>query len=167
MTGTQASRSRSRLALLALLATLPLVAATVGGVIHASPASAATTAQVLHLMDANGATVADRSGHGGDHHGDRSEHSDRGDHGDRGDRHNDGDRHHDEGDHHGAECHNCGVDNGDHRSGDNGGDRDHNGDQHHGEGNGCSPRRESLLEALLDGLCTGAEELERALTGAK
>jgi len=174
MTGKQASRPRSRLAQLALLAILPLVLATVGGVIHASPASAATRAQVLHLMDANGAAVVDRSDHGGDHHSDHGDrggdhHSDRGDRGDHGDRHHDegGDRHHDEGgDHHGAECHNCGIDNGDHREG-GGGEEDHNGGDHHEKGGGCGPKRESLLEALLDGLCTGAEELERALTGAR
>jgi hypothetical protein len=186
MTGTQASRPRSRLAKLALLVILPLVVATVEGVVHTSPASAATRAQVLHLMDANGAGVVDRSGHSGDHgsgdhHGDRhhdegDRHHDEGDrHHDEGDRHHDeGDRHHDEGDrhhdeggdHHGAECHNCGIDNGDHREG--GGEGDHNGGDHKGgERGGCAPQRESLLEALLDGLCTGAEDLERALAGAR
>lgn len=170
MTGTQASRPRSRLGMLALLAILPLVAATVGGVLHASPASAATRAQVVHLMDANGASVVDRGDHsGGDHHSDRSDHGDRNDHGDRGDRgHDDGDRHHDEGDHHGATCNNCGIDNGDHRSDEHNGEGDHHdGDHRGGERGSCAPKRESLLEALLDGLCTGAEELERALTGAR
>jgi hypothetical protein len=176
MTGTQASRPRSRLAKLALLVILPLVVATVEGVVHTSPASAATRAQVLHLMDANGASVVDRGGHSGDHSsdhggGDRSgdRHGDRSDRHDAGDRHHDegGDRHHDEGgDHHGAECHNCGIDNGDHREG--GGEGDHNGGEHGGgERGSCAPRHESLLEALLDGLCTGAEDLEHALAGAR
>jgi hypothetical protein len=177
MTGTQALRPRSRLAKLALFVILPLVVATVEGVVHASPASAATRAQVVHLMDANGASVVDRGGHSGDHgsgdhHGDHSSdrHGDRSDrHDEGGDRHHDegGDRHHDEGgDHNGAECHNCGIDNGDHREGGGGGD--HNGDHHDGgERGSCAPKQESLFEALIDGLCTGAETLERALTGAK
>jgi hypothetical protein len=165
MTGKQPSRPRSRLAQLAMLAIAPLVLATVGGVIHASPASAATRAQVLHLMDANGAAVVDRSDHGGDHHSDHGDrggdhHSDRGDHGDR---HHDegGDRHHDEGgDHHGAECHNCGIDNGDHREG--GGEGDHGDRDHHrgGHDHDC----EGGLGCFL---VEGAEALAKLLGGGR
>ena len=179
MTGTHAARSRSRLALLALFVTAPLVAATIGGVAWARPAAAATSAQVLHLMDVNGASVAEHSGHGQDRHDDGA------DRGDRSDRHHDDDR----GDR-GARCYNCGWGNGGggctgncggYAGGDRGGsdsrggERDHrgggDGDRHGGDddrhGGGCAPKRESLLEALLDGLCTGGEELERALTGAR
>lgn len=149
--------------LVALLAALPLAGATLGGALHATPASAATGAQVAHLMDVNGASVAERNDHGGDHKSDRSDRSDRGDRGDRHDRHDRGDRadrggDRGERDHNGAECHNCGVD--------NGGDRSGGGERKGGEG-GCGGPHESLLEALVDGLCAGAETLERGLTGAR
>jgi hypothetical protein len=104
----------------------------------------------------------DRHDNGGDRHDNGGDRHDNG--GDRHDR--SGDRHENGGDHKGSECHNCGVENGDHRSDDHSGD--HNGDHHGGgERGSCSTGHESILEALVDGLCATAETLERGLTGAK
>jgi hypothetical protein len=182
MTEKDGSRMRSRLRLAALLAGLPIALATAGGQIHTTPAPAATAAQAGPVLDLSGAILVGKGDHGGDRsshdsRGDRSGHDSGGDrsghdsHGDRhdssGDRHDSGgDRHENSGDHRGSECHNCGIENGDHRSDDHSGD--HNGDHHGGgERGGCSPSRESILEALVDGLCAGAETLERGLTGAR
>jgi hypothetical protein len=193
MTEKDGSRMRSRLRLAALLAGLPIALATAGGQIHTTPAPAATAAQAGPVLDLSGAILVGKGDHGGDKSshdsrgdksghdsggdrsshdsgGDRSSHDsggDRSSHDSHGDRHDSsGDRHDNSGDHRGSECHNCGIENGDHRSDDHNGD--HNGDHHGGgERGGCSPSRESILEALVDGLCAGAETLERGLTGAK
>jgi hypothetical protein len=189
MTEKDGSRLRSGLRLAALLAALPIALATTGGVIHTAPAPAGTAAQIGPVVDLGGAILvkSDHTDKSGDHRsGEKSSHDNGGErsgHDNGGERssHDSGgersshesgrDRHDDRGDHKGAECHNCGSDNGDHRnngdsgSHDNGGD--HNGDHNGGEHGHCAPSRESLLEALLDGLCTGAESLERALAGAK
>jgi len=185
MTVREGSRLPSRLRLAALLAALPVALATTGAMIGPAPPAPSTAAHLGPVVDLGGAILvkSDHGDKGGDHREKSGEHGDKsGDHHDNG-----GDRH--EGDHKGAECHNCGAENGDHHS--EGGDRhegDHNGAECHncGFGNGdrggheggggdhkggergsCAPQRESLLEALVDGLCTGAETLERALTGAK
>jgi hypothetical protein len=200
MTEKDGSRLRSRLRLAALLAGLPIALATTGGQIHTTPAPVATAAQAGPVLDLSGAILVGKGDHGGNKNGDHRSGEKSGDHGsgeksghdnggdrhdnggDRhdngGDRHDNGgdrhersgDRHENGGDHKGSECHNCGIDNGDHRSDDHSGDHngDHNGDHHGGgERGGCSPSRESLLEALVDGLCTTTETLERGLTGAK
>ena len=54
----------------------------------------------------------------------------------------------------------------DHRGDDHSGDRNGGGD-HKGGQRGCAGPQESLLEALVDGLCASAETLERGLTGAR